>query len=255
MLGPFILMYHSIADNSDDPYAVSVDSFKKQIAWLSENGYEIVPLSYLVSSLQAGQVRSLHKKVVITFDDGYADFISNALPVLLDHKAPATVFLVTAMLGQTSSWNKSAPHDSLMTEADARYIKTKDISLGSHTADHVNLTLVDEDGLEKQLKASYDTLSILGETFHAFSYPWGQWSPQVGVAVKSAGYQCALAVGQQTRIAPADLFRLPRVTLGHHADLAYFQSVLTRSPVAMAIRFRCQAIHKTISGIIRRQQR
>ncbi len=46
-------MYHSIADGSDDPYAVSVGAFRQQISWLSEHGFEVVPLSTLVRSIQA----------------------------------------------------------------------------------------------------------------------------------------------------------------------------------------------------------
>lgn len=99
MVGPSILMYHSVADNSDDHYTVSVDAFREQISWLSEHEFDVVPLSFLLRSIQTRSYRTLRKKVVITFDDGYKDFVTHALPILFDRGTPATVFLVTDMLG------------------------------------------------------------------------------------------------------------------------------------------------------------
>ena len=206
-------MYHSIADNSDDPYSVSVDAFREQISWLSENGFDVVPLSFLLQSIQKHNYRILRKKVVITFDDGYQDFITNALPILLDHKVPATVFLVTDMLGGRASWNEAGTNVRLMSEDEVRYIKTKGISLGSHTATHENLTLLDHEDLQRQLRDSHDRLTHLGESFYAFSYPWGQWSSQIVDAVKASGYECALAVGEQTRLTAANAYFLPRITM------------------------------------------
>lgn len=246
MVGPFILMYHSIADNTDDPYAVSVDALREQISWLSEYGFKIVPLSFLLRSIQAGNYRILRKKVVITFDDGYQDFITNALPILLDHEVPATVFLVTDMLGGRASWSEAGTNVRLMSEAEVRYIKAKGISLGSHTATHENLTRLNHEDLQRQLKDSHDSLNRLGESFYAFSYPWGQWSGQVVDAVKAAGYECALAVGEQTRLTAANTYCLPRITMFRDMDLRFFQSYLTRTGVVKEIRRRYGAVLKRI---------
>ena len=61
-VGPFILMYHSIADNSDDPYSVSVDAFREQITWLCEYGYEVVSLAYLVPIYPDAELQDFKKK-------------------------------------------------------------------------------------------------------------------------------------------------------------------------------------------------
>jgi peptidoglycan/xylan/chitin deacetylase (PgdA/CDA1 family) len=241
MIGPSILMYHSIADNSHDPYTVTVDAFREQITWLSEHGFEVISLSCLLQSIQKRSYRNLRKKVVITFDDGYKDFLINALPILRDCNAPATVFLVTDMLGGSASWKKSGLHEPLMSEDEVRYIKSKGISLGSHTATHANLTLLDQEDMQRQLEDSHDKLSHLGESFYSFSYPWGQWSPQSVEAVKASGYECAVTVGEQPRNTAADAYFLPRIIMRHDINLKHFHMLLTRTSVEMEMRRRCRA--------------
>jgi peptidoglycan/xylan/chitin deacetylase (PgdA/CDA1 family) len=236
MSGPFILMYHSISDDSRDPYSVSIKAFQEQLSWLFAHGFEVVPLSFLVRSLQTRNNKVLRKKVVITFDDGYKDFFTNALPILHDLRASATVFLVTDMFGGRVSWSKSGSQDLLMSEDEVSQIKAKGISLGSHTATHANLTILDSEEMKRQLVDSHDTLTRLGESFYAISYPWGQWSSQVIDAVESSGYECALAVGERTRVTTSDIYRLPRIAMSNDMEQKRFQSFLTRTHLEMEIR-------------------
>lgn len=229
-------MYHSIADNSDDPYSVSVGAFREQISWLSGSGFDVVPLSFLLRSIQAREYGILKKKVVMTFDDGYQDFVDNALPILLNRGVPATVFLVTDMLGGRASWKESGTDERLMSEDEVRSIKSRGISLGSHTATHVKLTHLGHEELKRQICDSRDRLVSLGESFYAFSYPWGQWSNQVADAVKASGYECALAVGERTRLAAANAYCLPRIPMRRDMDLKHFQSLLSRTSIEMELR-------------------
>jgi peptidoglycan/xylan/chitin deacetylase (PgdA/CDA1 family) len=244
MVGPFILMYHSIADNSDDPYTVSVDTFREQISWLFEHGFEVVSLSFLLRSIQSGDYRALRKKVAITFDDGYQDFVTNALPILCECGAAATVFLVTDMFGGRAEWNESGSHVRLMSEDEVRYIKAQGISLGSHTATHANLTLLEHKELQKQLRDSHDRLTRLGETFCAFSYPWGQWSSHVLDAVKASGYECAVVVGGQMRLTVVNPYLLPRIGMKRDTDLKRFRLHLTRTSIETEIRRKCRGVFK-----------
>jgi peptidoglycan/xylan/chitin deacetylase (PgdA/CDA1 family) len=248
MLGPFILMYHSIANNSDDPFSVSVDAFCDQLSWLTDYGFEVISLTFLLQSIQAMNYRALRKKVVITFDDGCRDFVTNALPVLRHHGAPATVFLVTGMLDGRTLWNEFGTDIPLLSEEEARYIKAQGISLGSHSATHAKLTILDQEALQRELRDSHDRLTDLGESFYAFSYPWGQWSSQVVDAVKSAGYECAVAVGEQSRLSDGNAYYLPRITMRRDLDLKHFQSLLTRTRAEMELRRRYRILRETKFG-------
>lgn len=245
---PSILMYHSIVESSEDPYAVTANMFQDQVSWLLDHEFEPFPLAAMVNLLKSGDYQGLKRKVAFTFDDGYRDFLTAALPVLLRHKAPATVFIITDMLGEKASWSKGSKHVKLMSEDEVRSIKAQGISLGSHTATHANLTLLDHEDLQCQLRDSRDVLSRLGESFYAFSYPWGQWSPQIVDAVKASGYECAVAVGEQMRLTAANLYLLPRITMRRDMDLIHFQSLLTRTRIEMEIRRIYRILRKTKFG-------
>ncbi|HPN24266.1 MAG TPA: polysaccharide deacetylase family protein [Syntrophales bacterium] len=213
---------------------MSVAAFREQISWLSGHGFDFVSLSFLLQSIQTRDYRILTKKVVMTFDDGYQDFVANALPILLDHRATATVFLVTDMLGKRVSWREYGTDVQLMSEDEVRYIKAKGISLGSHTSTHANLTILDNEDLHRQLSDSRYRLTLLGESFYAFSYPWGQWSSQVVNAVKASGYKCAVIVGGDMRPDKTDIYCLPRITMTGNMDLKAFRSLFARPVVKRA---------------------
>jgi len=97
---PIVLMYHSVNDRNC-PYVypdniVSVENFEKQIAYLSRKK-NVISLSELAKHLKSGGDLP-HNAIVITFDDGYYDFYSNAYPVVKRYGVPCTLFLVTCLL-------------------------------------------------------------------------------------------------------------------------------------------------------------
>lgn len=102
-----ILLYHRIFDLPSDPHLLSVhpDHFTEHLKYLSEH-YPILTLKQLAKALKE---RHLPKRVVVlTFDDGYADNLWNAKPLLQRYGVPATVFVVTGYIGQTQEfwWNE-----------------------------------------------------------------------------------------------------------------------------------------------------
>jgi peptidoglycan/xylan/chitin deacetylase (PgdA/CDA1 family) len=224
-------MYHSISDAINDPYSVSINEFQEQVAWLLGNKFDIVPLSVLEHAIRKNDYSSHNKKVILTFDDGYLDFVTNALPILLRYGATATVFLVTDMIGGHVSWKKNGEQTPLMSMDDLHYIKTKKISLGSHTATHANLTILDDKQLHKQLSNSYQRLTALGESFYALSYPWGQWTAKVAKAVEASGYSCATVAEEPIRLSKMDKYRIPRIVMGDDTDFDSFKAIFNQTPL------------------------
>jgi peptidoglycan/xylan/chitin deacetylase (PgdA/CDA1 family) len=93
-----VLMYHRIADATVDPWRLCVrpERFEEHIRLLRDRA-EVVPLSELRARLRSG--RRERPVAAVTFDDGYADNLHAAKPVLQRHGVPATVFLATGYIG------------------------------------------------------------------------------------------------------------------------------------------------------------
>jgi peptidoglycan/xylan/chitin deacetylase (PgdA/CDA1 family) len=230
MLRSLILMYHSITrDEPVDPFGVTRDLLEEQVRWLREQGCQFVPLSSLVEASDQRMRGSGARWIVMTFDDGYRDFLENAMPVLTRYQVPATVFVVTGALGQCASWsmaNRAAP---LMTQAEARQVRTEGISLGSHTEDHVDLTSIgDEEQALRQLTESRKMIGDLGEVFFALAYPWGRHSAREVALAKAAGYDCAVTASPEVTAGGLDRYRLGRLAVRQDMDREQFQRKVWR---------------------------
>jgi peptidoglycan/xylan/chitin deacetylase (PgdA/CDA1 family) len=223
--GPIVVMYHSITRAAPaDPFAVSRQMFGRQIEWLLDAGYEIVPLSTLVDALKTGDARG-RPLAVVTFDDGYQDFVEEALPVLEAFGVPATVFLVTGMLGEKATFNRHSPEARLMDEDDVRSIRARGIGLGSHTHSHANLPELDAWALRGELNESREALIRFGETFLSLSYPWGKYSRREVLAARDAGYACALEVNPRT-VVGSDLYGISRFGVTKDQDTKAFSRMI-----------------------------
>jgi peptidoglycan/xylan/chitin deacetylase (PgdA/CDA1 family) len=188
-----ILMYHSISDAPGDWLAVHPDLFTAEMHYLSKHRFEVVPLQHALRLLATNA--NLRRKIVLTFDDGYVDFMTTAAPVLKQYGFAAMLFVVTGIRdggAYTSVWRSKRP---LLSPDQTRRVKAMGFSLGSHTVTHPDLTTVDEKTLKCELQESRAALEALGETFFAFAYPGGTFSRRERSAVERAGYDCAAIVG------------------------------------------------------------
>src|SRR5438046_2460854 len=102
-----VLMYHSISCHYTRyfrQFTVSPTLFRQHMAYLSQHAYEPITVTQFVSSLAQGVSALPERPVVLTFDDGFADFFLDALPVLKRYGFSATLYISTAYIGQTSRW-------------------------------------------------------------------------------------------------------------------------------------------------------
>lgn len=208
---PWILTYHSVSDPADDPYGITVsaDRLDEQLTWLRRRGLTGVAIATLLGARTAGS-RGL---VGLTFDDGYADFLDEALPVLLAHGCTATVFVLPGRPGGSNAWDPLGPRRPLLTEEGIRTVAAAGMEVGSHGMLHRNLTALPDDELRRETQGSRDALTrIVRQTPSGFCYPYGTVDRRVVESVRAAGYAygCALAPG-----ALSGPFALPRTHVSH----------------------------------------
>ena len=94
-----ILMYHRVAEVGSDPWSLCVtpQHFAEHLEVLREYG-NATQMQYLHKVVQ--NTAHLHRPIAVTFDDGYADNLQNAKPLLEHYDIPATVFVVSGCVDQ-----------------------------------------------------------------------------------------------------------------------------------------------------------
>ncbi|KUN28100.1 polysaccharide deacetylase [Streptomyces antibioticus] len=207
---PWIAMYHSVGDCSDDPYRITVtpDRLDLQLTWLARRGLRGVSVAELLAAPDRTDL------VALTFDDGYADFVTGALPVLRRHGFGATVFVLPGRLGGDNAWDPLGPRKPLLTADGIREVVRAGIEIGSHGLTHVDLTSVDDLRLKAEVVESRAALEELtGAPVNGFCYPYGTLDQRAVDAVSEAGYAYACAIDPGPVDSP---LALPRVHIGQN---------------------------------------
>lgn len=203
-LPPPILMYHYIrnVDPGIDPlgYELSVtpDDFNNQMAWLHEQGYIGVRMDGITRCLR-GEAPCPSKAIALTFDDGYADAYTDALPVLKRYGLIATFYIATNFIGQPG----------YMTWEQVAELRDAGMEIGAHTVSHPDLTTLDWEtaGFEiAQSKAELD--QRLGINVISFCYPTGLYNAGIEEQVRAAGYLNATTTRWDNDT--SDIMALPR---------------------------------------------
>ncbi|KFK88364.1 MULTISPECIES: polysaccharide deacetylase family protein [Streptomyces] len=193
---PWILTYHSVTDPSDDPYGITVSPARldEQLSWLRSRRLTGVGVSELLRT-GASERRGL---VGLTFDDGYADFLDEALPVLRKHGFRATVYVLPGRPGGVNEWDPLGPRKPLLTHEGVRRVAAAGMEVGSHGLYHRDLTGLSDEELRRETRDSRELIGDLtGSLPEGFCYPYGILDRRVTQAARSAGYghACALTPG------------------------------------------------------------
>jgi hypothetical protein len=169
-----ILMYHSISPNlfglSHPHYQINTtpDMFSIQMRWLRKAGYCSIDLSEMVVGLSND--KDMRKKVVITFDDGYRDVLTDGLPIMKQCGFAATIFLATDRIRETPMRFEGVDY---LTWDDVRELHKEGMSLGSHTVTHPDLRSMGPDQIDYEIGYSKEVIEQkLGIAVESFSYPF-----------------------------------------------------------------------------------
>jgi peptidoglycan/xylan/chitin deacetylase (PgdA/CDA1 family) len=191
---PLVLMYHSISPYDEDPYQVTVtpQRFERQMHWLRGRGLRGVAMGEMLDAAAEGRARRM---VGLTFDDGYADFVTNAMPILQRYGFSATAFVLAGRLGGENAWSRPGPNKPLLTAAQVREIARSGIEIASHGLEHVSLLKADNARLREETVHSRKILQeLLGQPVRGFAYPYGHSDARIVAAVQNAGYDYGCAV-------------------------------------------------------------
>lgn len=216
-------MYHKVAVPGAAAkvrsHYVHPAAFNRQLQLLRSLGYR---------SISPGETRAASaREIAITFDDGYENFFTQAMPSLSKAGLGATVFVVTSRLGRTDEWDGGI--EPLMTREQVLESAKQGIEIGSHTSRHADLTAVDPSIAREEIFESRQFLLSAGMSNPGFCYPYGRHNPAIRALVKAAGYPYACGTQRGQNDLSTDNFDLHRINIRADTSLPIFLFKLFRA--------------------------
>lgn len=231
-----VLMYHAVtAEPNRDIRRLSVHPamFESQLRFLRTHGFTPMTFSGLGDVLRRGGRLPQHP-VVLTFDDGYADFHREAFPRLAAHGFPATVFVTTGFVADAAE-RAGHPLDTMLSWCQIQELASAGIEIGAHSHSHPQLDQLPGHALARELRDSRALLEDrLDRPVTTLAYPFGYCSPAVRRAVQDAGYELAAAVHNTRARSSSDPLALPRLTIHRSTSEEVFARILTQDDTTSA---------------------
>lgn len=227
-----ILLYHHLYQEPQrdmfgkNPMALPVDTFRKQMQLLHDNGYQTITAEALRKFITEGHTLP-DRCVLITFDDGYESVIEYAYPILKKYGFHAVIFAETSKISQQ---DEAFEPDGLQYLHRSSMEQTADVfEYGSHThgmhwmdaqKKPVLTTMPDNEVLAdlEQSKKALDT--------EIFAYPYGAYSQNTVHLLEEAGYAMGFDNKNGRVTHKTDLYRIPRYTIFQRTSMQQFSQII-----------------------------
>jgi peptidoglycan/xylan/chitin deacetylase (PgdA/CDA1 family) len=230
-----VLMYHSVSEVSEagvQPYyrlSISPARFRDQMQMLADRGCAVTSLEPIAD--ETGAARAGGPRAVVTFDDGYLDFLDHAWPVLERHGFTASVFLPTSFIGESTRLQFKGRECLMWPEV--RDLARRGVSFGSHTVTHAVLHQLPWPEVRTELRDSRESLErALGTPVSTFAYPYA--FPQHDRAfvarfrgeLREQGYRACVTTVIGRHAPGDDPLRVKRLPVNEADDLRLFSAKL-----------------------------
>jgi peptidoglycan/xylan/chitin deacetylase (PgdA/CDA1 family) len=191
---PFVLCYHGVgvAAPDTDPHRlfVSRELFEHHLDVIEARGYKLITVSELWRRMHAGD--DVDGYGSISFDDGLAKTVANAMPVLAERNVSSSMYVPTGLMGQPH------PHldveELIISPSEVRELAEQGVEVGAHSVDHLKLTKLGHDeALDQMRRSRIELEDLLGHAVTSMAYPFGALNDQTIAVAREAGYETACA--------------------------------------------------------------
>jgi peptidoglycan/xylan/chitin deacetylase (PgdA/CDA1 family) len=221
-----VLMYHYIrvnpvaTDSLGFHLSVTPEHFSLQMALLKQSGFHPITMDAVMARLTGGPALPA-RPVVLTFDDGYADFATTATPILRSLGFVGTDYVIPGFIGRAN----------YMSLEQLQTVVRDGMWIGGHTMFHVDLARLSMDAQRQTIAQSRQMLrSWTGQPVESFAYPYGSYSAVTPGLVAEAGFTNALTTRDGRRLDVGARFVLPRVRVDGADNL---QSLANKLGIAL----------------------
>lgn len=216
------LMYHKVdaivpADAVGRDLTVAPASFAAQLRWLRAHHIRTLTAAALADALHRGQ--HPQRAVVLTFDDGYEDAATTALPLLRANHATATFYISSGFIGTPRhlSW------------AQVRTLQAAGMEIACHGTYHLDLSQLDRAEQMREAKHCIETFARYLHGFRpvTYAYPAGQYDATTFVVMAQLGMRLAFTEHPGTVRSLRARYESPRRRVRRDDDLATFAALAT----------------------------
>ncbi len=227
-----ILMYHRVAPEGRGAahrYRLHPDAFEQQLRLLRERGYRNLTFDQWRAAADR-RAPLPARSVMLTFDDGYADFPTYALPLLRRYGFQATMFVVTDLVGGSNVWDERIDERiELMDWPTLLSLREQGVELGSHSSAHRPLVSLSAVELTRDLCRSRACLQErTGAPVRSVCYPYGLNDVTVRSVAAACGFHFGVTTDEWRASFNDDLLRLPRFEVRGTDSLERFAAMLER---------------------------
>lgn len=191
-----VLCYHSVHPSEEFPARTSPELFEQHMGWLRAE-CDVIPFTRIRADASGYSARPT---VAVTFDDGYADNYTHALPILLRFEIPATFFVSTGLVErhpeviEARSWRGWRNDDSTLTWEQIVDMRRLGMDIGSHGHTHRSFGSLGDEEVFSDLSTCKQILEDrLGEPITSMAYPSGRprrdFSPRTTHLARAVGYE------------------------------------------------------------------
>jgi peptidoglycan/xylan/chitin deacetylase (PgdA/CDA1 family) len=227
-----ILMYHSVSCSPSrrfKQFTVSPVEFTEQIAFLYHHHYTPITVTQLINARSNRSFILPERPIVLTFDDGFADFWTDALPVLRKYGFTATLYIPTAYINSTSQWLQQVGERTrpMLTWEQLAEISKSGIECGAHSHSHTKLDTLPHSLARNEILHSKIVLEdYLSKEIFCFAYPYGYSTARIRQMVLEAGFTSACAVRHAMSQVTDDPFSLARLMVRTHTSMLEYAALL-----------------------------
>lgn len=213
-----ILLYHSISDDPAPwiaPYTVTPPAFVQHLELINASERTALTVSQLLDALE-GRAKLPQRPLLITFDDGFADF-AEAASMLVARDLPCTLYVTTgALRGRGPRWAPRGgtvlPPAPMLNWSQLAELAEQGVEIGAHTHTHPQLDVLRRAVAAEEIRQCKHLLEeVLGQEVPSFAYPHGFHSAAVRRSVREAGYTSACAVMNALSSDADSIFSLARL--------------------------------------------
>ncbi|MEO8302727.1 MAG: polysaccharide deacetylase family protein [Betaproteobacteria bacterium] len=230
-----VLTFHSIS-SEPGPTSIAPETFRMQMDVLAECGFGAMTCQEFIDWHQ-GRASVAGDRVLITFDDGFADFATAAFPILRERGLASIVFVPTGKLGDREGWRgANAARRALMDWSTVRELAEQGVEFGGHGINHADLTRLDNAQRRREIEGCATELAEkLGRRTRSFAAPYGHVNRDV-LADLARTYDVAFGTQLERAQALGDRFDVPRIEMHYFRNPRRWRNFVRGGTAYFALR-------------------